>query len=894
MGQQPSLAELGKPLELNRPFDQLLLKCVDLGFAGLIFMIPFLMGGREAPGQFALVFLACWTAVCWGVLQIRERTSGWTLTMAEPLLLAGIGLVVLQVVRLPADTLQDLSPRVAWLLPAWQEGGPFPTWNRISFMPAETLDGLMVLVSYVLIFVVAAQRIRSSKDSYRLLIALSVAVVLMALFGLVQYATSNGKFFWFYNHPRTDPSRVVKGAFTNRNHFASFMALGIGPLVWCLTAISLKNKDHKKTSRFASENYLPAGLVSVAISIVIFAALLSLSRAGAITLGVACVVSGIFLYRSAAISGQLAVAAVCVVLLTCGLLIGYGEEQVERRLGQIASADAQQLDSSDGRRAIWKANIEGIQEFPLVGTGIGTHRDVYKLYMEDSGADYRNQFTHAENGYLQVGLESGLVGLGLLLAAFLLALFWTTKGLLNRQRPLVASAQAAALSCLLASLVHSGADFVWYAPACVIPVILMAASACRLRQLQKAESGSRALGFPVPRLTWAAAAVCVAAAAVWMLPAKYRRMEAERYWYSYLRMSLKGEITLVPQNRAAIITKKLVAVSKTVDADPSFARAHARLAELCNIAFHELQMQSENPMSLAMIRDASNTFEDPGQRYEWLSQRALGERHGYLLQAIHHSKRSLELCPLQGQQYLYLSEMQFVDRESDFDDQVLVDQAMRVRPHDPKVLFGAGVHELRNGHQEAGTALWQRAFGLSRRYQSPIINQIAAFSAADRLVQIFDPDVEALALMAARYRELGRGQDLQYCLRAFTNASLTMADDTTVPTERRIRFVLAAQKACDELGDVAAATACYQKAIDVSPRDYRAHYQFGMWLSERKNYSAAADQFDECAKIRPGDDRVRRLAVALRNKQLDLQLAVPVSGNPSQMATQPANGPKTL
>ena len=892
--QPATTADLGTPLELTNSFDELLLRCVDVGFGGLIFLIPFLMGGREAPGQFALVFLSCWTAVCWGLLQMRQRVSGWTLSMAEPLLLAGVALVVLQVVRLPTDTLHKLSPRIASLLPAWQAGGPFPEWNQISFMPAETLDGLMVLISYVLIFIVAVQRIRCSKDSYRLLVALGVAAVLMACFGLLQYATANGKFFWFYNHPRTDPDRVVKGAFTNRNHFASFMALGIGPLVWCLTAISLKTKSTQKSGQLTSGSYLPAGLMSVAISVVIFAGLLSLSRAGAITLGVACVVSGIFLYRSAAISGQLAVAAVCVVAVTCGLLVGYGEEQVEKRLGQIASADAEQLDSADGRRAIWAANVDGIKEFQLVGTGIGTHRDVYKMYMEDSGADHRHQFTHAENGYLQVGLESGLVGLGLLLAAFLLALFWTTKGLFNRRRPLVASAQAAALACLLASLVHSGADFVWYAPACVIPVILMAASACRLRQLQKAEAGSRVFGLPLPRLTWAASAVCVVAAAIWMVPAKYRRMEAERHWYSYLRMSLKGDSPLAPKNRTTVIANKLVAVSRTVEADPSFARAHAQLAELCNIAFHELQMNSENPMPLAMIRDASGTFEDPKQRYDWLSQRALGERHGYLLKAIHHSKRSLELCPLLGQQYLYLSEMQFVDRDPDIDDQALVEQAMHVRPHDPQVLFGAGVHEFRNGHQEEGTELWRRAFGLSRRYQAPIISQIASLTSANQLVQMFDPDVEALAMMSERYRQLGRVDDLQFCLRAFTNAALTMAEDSAVPSERRIRFVLVAQNACDELGDATAAAACFEKAIEVNPRDYRSHYQYGMWLSAREQFGSAADQFDECSKIRPGDDRVRRLAVALRSRQMDAQLALPVSGNASQLATQPSSVPKSL
>ena len=57
----------------------------------------------------------------------------------------------------------------------------------------------------------------------------------MASFGPLQFLAGNGKFFWFYEHPFTDTCGECQGEFSNRNHFAQFLAfLGIGPLIWWL------------------------------------------------------------------------------------------------------------------------------------------------------------------------------------------------------------------------------------------------------------------------------------------------------------------------------------------------------------------------------------------------------------------------------------------------------------------------------------------------------------------------------------------------------------------------------------------------------------------------------------------------------------------------------------
>ena len=100
--------------------------------------------------------------------------------------------------------------------------------------PAETLAGLVIFLDFVLLFLVTAQRIRRVENVERLLRWCGLSAVVMASFGIVQYLTANGKFFWFYEHPFSDTCHGATGSFTNRNHFAECLALGVGPLIWWL------------------------------------------------------------------------------------------------------------------------------------------------------------------------------------------------------------------------------------------------------------------------------------------------------------------------------------------------------------------------------------------------------------------------------------------------------------------------------------------------------------------------------------------------------------------------------------------------------------------------------------------------------------------------------------
>ncbi len=63
----------------------------------------------------------------------------------------------------------------------------------------------------------------------------------------------------------------------------------------------------------------------------------------------------------------------------------------------------------------------------------------------------------------------------------------------------------------------------------------------------------------------------------------------------------------------------------------------------------------------------------------------------------------MELCPLEGEAYIYLAELSFLAGEGREARSAYVRQAMQVRPHDPAVRLAAGNEsalcgDLNRGH----------------------------------------------------------------------------------------------------------------------------------------------------------------------------------------------------
>ncbi|NQU21086.1 MAG: hypothetical protein HQ567_07370, partial [Candidatus Nealsonbacteria bacterium] len=188
----------------NPQLDRLLLRIVDGGLAGCIFLVPMFMGGRQAPGQLVLVTLSVVVAVAWSVRQLLRTQFRWRRCGAQWLLAAGAILLVLQIAPLSPSMLSRVAPHTSRILPLWTGVTPgnaqsaetaapsMGSWKCISLVPAETEAALAVFLAYCLLFLVTVQRIRGVEDVERLLRWIAIAAVIMAGFGLIQLLAGNG------------------------------------------------------------------------------------------------------------------------------------------------------------------------------------------------------------------------------------------------------------------------------------------------------------------------------------------------------------------------------------------------------------------------------------------------------------------------------------------------------------------------------------------------------------------------------------------------------------------------------------------------------------------------------------------------------------------------------
>ncbi|MDB4614649.1 O-antigen ligase family protein, partial [bacterium] len=517
---------------------------------------------------------------------------------------------------------------------------------------------------------------------------------------------------------------------------------------------------------------------------------------------------------------------------------------------------------------IWTAVTRAIADFPVFGTGIGSHREIYPTYLSEVPDYDLHEFTHAENGYLQLCLEAGSVGLSLALVGFVIAIFWCLTGIKKAKSSEITLAFAAGLAAILANLAHSATDFVWYCPACVVVVILLAACMCRTRQMlhsvNSQQSGTQQVGFRMPNLGWIAGIILLAVMSNWMVSHKVPRMLAEKPWHDYLRLAT----ALLPdedKSDTETFREKLLALTEADRADPNYARIQARLGRSYLTLFQMLQSRSENPMSLSQFREAAlaSKFENKEELLEWLN-RATGERLKYLELALHHSKRSVELCPLQGQAYLYLSELSFLEMADAEARDEYIAQALAVRPYHPYILFEAGKEALMSLKTDTAMKHWKAAFDRNDLVRDKIVQLLTPVVAAPVMLDTFKPDVAGLELIAGYYRGLNRQADLRIVLDSYATRSRELATQDDIEAEEAVEHLMAAQRCYAEMGDLLKVRQCLEAAIEVDPGAYNPRLAYGNWLFGIKRYSEAAEHLIWCAKRRPNDDRITTLAAYVR------------------------------
>jgi O-antigen ligase/tetratricopeptide (TPR) repeat protein len=785
--------------------DRCLLRTVDAGLAGCFFIAPLLLGGRHPTGQLILVGLAVLVTLAWWIRACLVKGVVWRFSGAEVLLLAAVGLVTLQIAPLPEEMLRRLSPRIFEILPLWASDSSSPihlgSWNRISLTPAATAGGLVLLLSYVMLFWVTVQRIQKVDDVRRLLRWCAWAALAMAGFGLLQWLFGNGKFFWFYDAPLADTSDAAKGSFLNRNHFAHFLALSLGAVIWWIEDARTRGPSAGNSADWATPpTAMPVRWIG--LGVVLFAGLLSLSRGGMAVMLLAVAVMVLVCYRARVLRGRLVVGAMGVVIVVGAALSIHGHDLVSQRLDSVSSGSVDTLDPGQRRRIIWSADLEATRDFPIVGTGVGSHRRVCPMYLDPEASpahaalSNRVYFSHAENGPLQVAMETGAPGLVLLICVIALVSYWCLSTVRRTSSRSVLLAMGAIISAGVVSLAHSMVDFVWYVPACTAVVTILAGAACRLHQITREASGASLKPWSLRLGHGLAALVMVGSVGGWMLVNRWGPAVASPHWDLCQRLVRASAVepdrespestdltdqdadenaTVAVHPLEKPLENIIAKLEETVRLDPTHVEARLQLAGSYLLLFEYKQKRSPvNAMPLSAVREAvlASQFESRAELDAWLG-RAVGKHARYLDLALRHTRIALRHCPLEGAGYLHLGELAFLDGVTS--RQAITDgvaQSLRVRPHDGGVLVSVGQEAAIAGNLEEAVEYWRRAYRLGPACQKEVIRRLAGKLCPDNpatdvnfFLDTFAPDLTAVRLLERIYRgqatdeELGRLRD---------------------------------------------------------------------------------------------------------------------------------------
>jgi O-antigen ligase len=308
---------------------------------------------------------------------------------------------------------------------------------------------LQLLLADILLLFLAAQSFRTLEDWRGFIWFVMSFGFLVAIFGILQHLTFNGKLYWFREMRY---GGIPFGPYANRNHFAGFAELVIPVSLVPLVLGKVRRERWVLVSLFA---VVPIG-----------ALFLAASRGGIISFAVELGFLVLWLVVRRTVGKHL-LSGGAILLLAFLMVSWLGVQQLVERFSSLQS-----LEVTSGKRAAMRTDTWHIfLDHPWTGTGLGTLQTVFPFYETLYDGKIVN---HTHNDYLEGLAEIGIVG-GLCCFWFLGVLFFDSLRRLSQTNGGFASTiQLSALVACLGFLTHALFDFNLHIPANLLLFFLLA------------------------------------------------------------------------------------------------------------------------------------------------------------------------------------------------------------------------------------------------------------------------------------------------------------------------------------------------------------------------------------------------------------------------------------
>jgi O-antigen ligase len=398
------------------PPDRLFLVCTGVVVSCLFF------GGGTRPGFLSdvVIQLLAIPLLLMALLRLGNLPSVKHLRWALWFCLAAVLVPLLQLVPLPPEVWTAL-PNRGPSAEAFQLLDRTLPWMPVSLSPRATWLSVLSLLPPIAIFLGTAQL--GYNERRRLSLILIAAGLVSVFVGLVQVAegpTSGLRFFAV-----TNPSEAV-GFFANRNHFAALLyALTLFAAAWAVEAATPPASGRAKLD---TRWLVPLIVSFIALVVLVAAQAIARSRAG-----LALTIAALLGAMAVAFCDRRNTSGVTPARLLFGataLAVMFAAQFTLYRMLERFADDPLR----DGRVAFARITTEAAQLFMPFGSGMGTFVPVYAMSERAEDALVDTYVNRAHNDLLELWLEAGVAGPGLV-AVFLAWLVVRSLKLWRRNAP---------------------------------------------------------------------------------------------------------------------------------------------------------------------------------------------------------------------------------------------------------------------------------------------------------------------------------------------------------------------------------------------------------------------------------------------------------------------------
>lgn len=828
--------------------------------AGALALLPTLIaldyGGVLCWTQYvaALVTLAVCTLAILSLLAQRGMLRQHWLLL--PLVL-WLGFASFQTLPVSVETLRLLSPGSAQAYTDWI--GPFVSrqTSPISLSVHDSKHACAILAVVIATAWASATLFQDRRRVIFLLLAISLGASMHAVIGM-----------WELRFPLREGIDRGFGTFVNRNNAALLLNFGVGAslglLAWRLTAL---RNDQATTSRNVMTDLLAVlrerdGLVgALTATLCLGAILVGGSRGGLLTACISICMTFWICRRGSVNAPTIALAILVVSLITVFLLpIGLAPESL-RRIEVSAVGESSFL--GEGRISHWRDGWQAaLAHFPA-GSGLGTYAFAYLPYQEYSSTSW---FHHADNLWLELITEQGLVGILLVVAIFSITII-AYRRLAHSADPIDRGLRVTVCYLLVAIAVSQLFDFglIVLSNLLVVAVLLpvLVSRSVLVNHVGRGDgkpirSVPRALALRGNANFVSLTMLAVAISSLSILGSALKRLERDAQI-----QSLTHRMVAFPENGQHFDLKRLDELTDELLVYLDSEEVPTLLHALSKVEYQKARLTEALAANPPTTTDFARLYAETGprtKRLQWLNTSA-----AHANQSVHDqdsygrsfrcAERLVAVRPLSRDARTQMLFLDFVPQDRLFTRAVL-EQLARLYKSRPEVMINVGRYALDGGEVEIA----QLAFATA------LIRQPAN---APRVLAILDEsDVEMRALDLIPSTANGTRTAAVYLLqneskyRAILPGLLLRMDCDSFDTN-------ASRASCEELaGDIEYflgshdnAFAKYQAAIDHAPSNRKLRLKLEKRLAERerpaepeKAVNAAAEKVRNESKSQPDTD----------------------------------------